>query len=81
MTMWQRIKCWLGIKTHYLVSYSIKTKAGDGFGNTEIISSIPLDMFSIRDMEAKIKDNIKERRKDITDIESIVTINIIKLER
>lgn len=79
--MWQKIKCWLGIKTHYLVSYSIKTKAGDGFGNTEIISSIPLDMFSIRDMKVKIKDNIKEIRKDIKDIEGIIILNIIKLER
>lgn len=79
--MWQKIKRLLGIKTHYLVSYSIKTKSGDGFGNTEIISSIPLDMFSIRDMEVKIKDNIKEIRKDITDIETIIIINIIELER
>ena len=79
--MWQKIKCWLGIKTHYLVSYSIKTKAGDGFGNNEIISSIPLDMFSIRDMKVKIKDNIKEIRKDIKDIEGIIILNIIKLER
>lgn len=79
--MWQKIKRLLGIKTHYLVSYSIKTKLGDGFGNTEIISSIPLDMFSIRDMEVKIKDNIKEIRKDITDIENIIIINIIELER
>ena len=76
-----KIKCWLGIKTHYLVSYSIKTKDGNGFGNTEIISSIPLDMFSIRDMEVKIKDNITEIRKDIKDIEGIIILNIIKLER
>ena len=79
--MWQKIKCWLGIQTHYLVSYSIKTKVGYGFGNTKVISSIPLDMFSIRDMEAKIKDNIKEIRKDIKDIEGIIILNIIKLER
>lgn len=79
--MWQKIKCWLRIKTHYLVSYSIKTQAGDGFGNTEIISTIPLDMFSIRDMEEKIKDNIKEIRKDIKDIEKIIILNIIKLKR
>lgn len=50
-------------------------------GDNEIISSIPLDMFSIRDMEVKIKDNIKEIRKDIKDIEGIIILNIIKLER
>lgn len=75
--MWKRIKSWLGIKTHYLVSYSIITNIKIGFGNIEIISSIPLDMFSIRDIEKKIKDSIK----DINNIKNIVILNIIKLER
>ena len=86
--MWQKIKCWLGIKDHYFVSYEFggdKIEKNDikeikGFGSLEIISEKPLNYDTIKKMEKLIQKTIPEKFPDIENC-VVIILNIIKLER
>lgn len=80
MTMWKKIKHWLGISRNYLVCYNYVGKNYAGCGRSFFKSDIILDMNLIKEWEKIIKNELLMLCPELEDVEVAIN-NIIKLER
>lgn len=78
--MWQKIKCWLGIRTHYLVSFNYLGEKATGFGHFEFTTNMTLDMDFINDTKDKIEKSILKQYPNLKSV-NVAILGIIKLER